>query len=158
MLESGQLNGGCQLTPRVVNRPGFAYYRFSSHWPLALGFSLAGLIYGGLHLVAWNAPFPSELEMILWRCSGVILAASGYIPLLFALYRKVNVGRWSRQHHHWRLTKLEWVSRWFCGWILRGLVSLSCLLYGATRVYLVTECFINIAHLPDSVFDVPSWS
>ena len=37
------------------------------------GFMLAGLIYGALHLVVWKAPFPSNIEKILWRSSGIIL-------------------------------------------------------------------------------------
>lgn len=31
-------------------------------------------------------------------------------------------------------------------------------LYMLFRVYLVVECFVQISHLPDSVFTVPTWS
>ena len=48
-----------------------------------LGFSLAGLVYGGLHLLAWDAPFPSHTGYKLWCASGILLASSGFICTLF---------------------------------------------------------------------------
>ena len=44
---------------------------------ILVGFSFAGLVYGGFHLLAWDAPFPSQLERTLWRGSGILLASSG---------------------------------------------------------------------------------
>ena len=32
------------------------------------------------------------------------------------------------------------------------------LVYVVARVYLVVECFINLAYLHDSVYEMPSWS
>jgi hypothetical protein len=32
------------------------------------------------------------------------------------------------------------------------------LLYAAARVYLVVECFINLAHLPEAAYQQPRWS
>ena len=44
---------------------------------ILVDFSFAGLVYGGHHLLAWDAPFPSQLERTLWRGSGIFLASSG---------------------------------------------------------------------------------
>jgi hypothetical protein len=44
---------------------------------LWIGLSFASFIYGGLHLLAWNAPFPSRPQMLLWRISAVTVAVSG---------------------------------------------------------------------------------
>jgi len=38
------------------------------------------------------------------------------------------------------------------------LVAAAILSYCLARVYLVVECFINLSHLPESVFRVPVWS
>jgi len=43
--------------------------------------------------------------------------------------------------------------------ILLDSVTLSAAaLYCLARVYLVVECFINLSHLPQSVYLVPTWS
>lgn len=36
---------------------------------------LAGLFYGALHLLAWNAPFPSGTEKLLRNISGVSIVS-----------------------------------------------------------------------------------
>ncbi|KAI4182556.1 MAG: hypothetical protein L6R41_005906 [Letrouitia leprolyta] len=43
---------------------------------VSLGVTIAGLAYGGLHLLAWNDPFSSRVEQILWRFSGLIIPAA----------------------------------------------------------------------------------
>ncbi|KAK5046862.1 hypothetical protein LTR84_007216 [Exophiala bonariae] len=55
---------------------------------ILVGFSIAGLAYGGLHLLAWDAPFSSQLEHNLWRISGIILACSGMVFTIGFLLRK----------------------------------------------------------------------
>lgn len=42
-------------------------------------------MYGGLHLQAWNAPFVSRAEEILWRFSEVVVAYTGLIAISFFL-------------------------------------------------------------------------
>ena len=61
----------------------------SENWPLALKISsedfdmtqwiifvLAGVIYGRLHALAWNTPFPSMLEQSLWRGFALVVILS----------------------------------------------------------------------------------
>ena len=47
-----------------------------------LTITIASGLYGGLHLLAWNALFASAFEQFLWRCSGALIASFG--PLLVA--------------------------------------------------------------------------
>ncbi|KAL9582927.1 MAG: hypothetical protein Q9212_003011 [Teloschistes hypoglaucus] len=42
---------------------------------------LPGVLYGALHLSLWNSAFPSSVERLLWRMSGVVLIA---VPMLVA--------------------------------------------------------------------------
>lgn len=49
-------------------------------------FALAGVLYGGLHLLAWNAPFASATQNILWRVSGIVIAASGPVVVAYFLF------------------------------------------------------------------------
>ena len=101
------------------------------------GFIISAFLYGGLHLLAWNAPFRSRTEEWLWRSSGIFIMASGLciIPLVLL----VLPGDFS--------LCLFFVLAYFLG-----------LVYVVARVYLVVECFINLAYLRDSVYEMPSWS
>lgn len=44
-----------------------------------LGITLAGFLYGGLHLLAWDATFTSVAESVLWKIASISLAASGLL-------------------------------------------------------------------------------
>ncbi|KAI4102608.1 MAG: hypothetical protein L6R37_004321 [Teloschistes peruensis] len=43
---------------------------------------LPGVLYGALHLSLWNNTFPSSVERLMWRISGVVLIA---VPMLVAM-------------------------------------------------------------------------
>ena len=116
-----------------------------------LAFTFAGLCYGGIHLLAWQAPFTSDVQHILWQISALAVTGSG--PAFLIIYT------------------LSWIRRrltYSRGWnALFGLVIFSSLLfcylalmvlYMLARLYLVVECFISFAYLPDTVFLQPSWS
>lgn len=44
-----------------------------------LGITLTGFLYGGLHLLAWDATFLSPAEAILWKIASLSIAASGLL-------------------------------------------------------------------------------
>lgn len=50
-----------------------------------LGFALVAAAYGGLHALAWNAPFPTRRELKLWRGSTVIIVSPAAMFLAFIL-------------------------------------------------------------------------
>ncbi|KAK3497360.1 uncharacterized protein B0T23DRAFT_426481 [Neurospora hispaniola] len=62
------------LKDRIGNFPRFG--EPGTRFGFCLGFSIFGFIYGGLHCVAWNAPFFTELEKILWRVSSLTITAT----------------------------------------------------------------------------------
>lgn len=126
----------------------------SGHWDIKQSFYIdwektlivsiiiSAFLYGGLHLLAWNAPFRSRTEEWLWRSSGISIMASGpyILPLLFLPPdddSKLDDFGWN----------LFIILAFFLG-----------LVYVVARVYLVVECFINLAYLHDSVYEMPSWS
>ncbi|KAL2029303.1 hypothetical protein VTO58DRAFT_108495 [Aureobasidium pullulans] len=45
--------------------------------------SVVALVYGGLHLVAWNAPFNTRIEGILWKISGISVASIGPVSIVY---------------------------------------------------------------------------
>ena len=68
---------------RLPNHPGFR--GLQKDWMLYAGLPLTGLIYGGLHCAAWNAPFPTNIEVILWRVSSVMISSTFILLLLLYL-------------------------------------------------------------------------
>lgn len=75
------------LVDRVTNFPRQRHdhpkgqHTFRTH----LGITLTGFLYGGLHLLAWDASFTSRAEADLWRLAALSLACSGLlVPITHA--------------------------------------------------------------------------
>ena len=115
---------------------------------IALGFSAAALIYGGLHALAWFAHFDTPTEQLLWRLS--VCVVMGGVPVIFAILKIETKPRRVSEFHTW----IGFVPTFL--YVLASCVLLPA--YILARAYLVVECFINLSHLPAGVYDVPSWS
>ena len=120
-----------------------------------LGFSLAGCVYGGLHLSAWNASFPTTAQRHLWHLSGLVLISSGPVMIL-----RLRVEHLTKKWGVW-----DDSNDWYCClatcpiamlWYIGLLLGYG--IYIIARVYLVVECFVMLWHLPDGVYNVPSWT
>lgn len=116
---------------------------------LLVAFTLAGLSYGALHLLAWNFPFASHAEHLLWKISGLTVAASGPVfifwKLVLFLFRKL-INPLPRQFDD------------CCVWIFVGISGVYSLLYIFARAYLIVESFISFVYLPDAAFHQPQWT
>lgn len=137
------------IVRRCKNWPNM--YRLAN-FPIALGFSAAAFIYGGLHALAWFAHFDSSTEQLLWRISACIVM--GGIPVSFVVYTSADHLYIPNSAKSRNRTELEFVTFLF----LLSLVILILVAYTLARAYLVVECFINLSHLSAGVYDVPSWS
>jgi hypothetical protein len=142
------------LTSRMIFFPDIS---------LRAGFLFAGLIYGGLHLTAWDAPFPTSVETVLWRVSASVITCSGFAYLFMVhfldiqaleLYCTGTPRREIKQKFLRAILVMEKETR-IAMWYM-ALPTLG--LYCFARVYLVVECFLSLAYLPNSTFLVPSWS
>ena len=117
------------------------------HLPIALGFTVAALSYGGLHALAWSAHFGSSTEQLLWRMSACVVMGglpSCYVMIKFARYDGALHGR-VEVIHAINVT-------------ITVLVGLIMLAYMPARAYLVVESFINLSHLPAGAYELPRWS
>ncbi|KAI4263417.1 MAG: hypothetical protein L6R42_001437 [Xanthoria sp. 1 TBL-2021] len=114
--------------------------------PLALGFSAAAMVYGGLHALAWFANFHSPTEQLLWRLSSV--AVMGGIPTLAT----INI-----IYDHLEQTFYTRYDKVVEGSIFVLFFPVA-IAYILARLYLVIECFIQLSHLPAGVYEVPEWS
>jgi len=136
------------LTRRINEWPGLGYVTlygvFLRSKSLVVGFTVAGLAYGGVHLIAWAAPFSSASEQILWRCSAAVLMASGFIfPATLVFSEDVSTHRG-------------------CTGLVRDFVFALLILlsgfYVLARLYLVIECFLELSKLPTDVYKMPNWT
>ncbi len=160
------------LKPRVKPRIDNIIYTLARN-ELWFGLAAAGFLYGGLHLVAWNASFSSRVEEILWRVAASSVTFTGLLfgPfILWAQFPAANrglAGLTNRRAEGQRIRqrKTNWIKVW--GEItLAGIVFLLMftvmpllwLTYVFSRLYLVVECFKNVAHLPMGAYKVPMWS
>ena len=117
--------------------------------PIALGFTIAALIYGGLHALAWFAYFESSTQQLLWRISACVVM--GGVPVMLVLFSAVEY--LFRHPFSPGLLRSNYLRR-----LLHVAIYMVVLAYMLARAYLVVECFINLSHLPSGVYDVPSWS
>lgn len=139
----------------------------SKSLPTAAGLTLAGICYGGLHLTAWTCQFPTNAETVLWRAASVTIMATGptiiivvfYTSTIILAYPKAN--SWMVPHdsawRHWNIPTVELIedvetATRYTLFFLWEIWYLLC------RVFIVVECFIMLAHLPDTTLEIPSWA
>ncbi|KAL8964552.1 MAG: hypothetical protein Q9197_006883 [Variospora fuerteventurae] len=140
----------CTNTPEALNLRATAgfYFLVPLLDPLALGFGAAAMVYGGLHALAWFAPFRSPIEQLLWRMSCVVVI--GGIPTSLAVCRFMFSFAF-QDWDGWGALLLIRMPRVLLAYLLVSAYVLA-------RLYLVVECFIQLSHLPAGVYDMPEWS
>ena len=126
--------------------------------PVVLGSIIGGVLFGGIHCLAWDLAFPTRIEQLLWRISSVVLAAVPLVSAPFDLYwvrlngsftevgwRKEGEGQW-----WWRVGTKG---------VLGGLLGV----YVLARLYLMVEILRSLFYLPEAAFqdtwsgNFPSW-
>jgi hypothetical protein len=134
----------------------------------------SSVIYGGLHMLAWNASFQTKTEKILWRISAPTMMGYGVLICGFALWNKPRpIAHWGTYYHDgMRVMNLHgneekgfphFVAEVLVGPLylfhnfLVAVVSCGTLLYLLARVYLVVECFLSLFHSPPGLFRQPNW-
>lgn len=112
-----------------------------------LGLTLPGLIYGGLHALAWNAALPTGAELLLWRVSVVVIATGGFAFAMSASLIDEIDKLGARKTIQ---TALETIN-------ILCLVLLV-LIYFSARAYLIVESFRALPYSPSGVYELPQWS
>ncbi|MCJ1270800.1 hypothetical protein MMC22_010697 [Lobaria immixta] len=125
--------------------------QFNSALTYYYSLGILPLIYGGIHLAAWNFDFPSHVESILWKVSSFIIM--GLIPVVVLLFLLgVFVGEYLTS---WN-TFLSVEENIEIAYVM-GLAILGFLLYGFARIFLVVESFISLRHVPIGVYAAVPW-
>jgi hypothetical protein len=129
-------------------------FRSRAGFPVVI---LCCTLFGGCHILAWNADFPSHVEHILWRVGSVSCIA---LPLMvmfsmvvedFKAWLNQMLSRWPR----------TWLKRWLRKWLapfggsifFYSFVSL----YIAVRCYLSFEAFFSLRSVSLDVYTAVPW-
>ncbi|KAI9887261.1 MAG: hypothetical protein M1823_000932 [Watsoniomyces obsoletus] len=133
------------------------------HFVRTFGFSkILAILYGGAHLSAWNAHFPTEIEKWLWRGSGIALAAAPIIYEMFELLSTPDPQMVGRCQKHLRLSERsrKAVRGVSCGLsMVPAFLSVAIFtIYPLVRVYLVAESFASLRNPPARTYETVEWT
>lgn len=64
------------IIDRSKNWPSIDVDPKTIDWSLLLAFNISGILYGGLHMLAWNAKFATDLQGGLWRLASCFSSVS----------------------------------------------------------------------------------
>lgn len=129
---------------------------------MTITMTLTFIIYGGLHLLAWQYNFNSEPERYLWRISAVVTASSGLMLITLRLAGIIDELRFNLCYKGpgWKeLSRNDEAKSRFYKYVATGIKWLSCLmavLNAASRAFLVVESFIALPNSPLSTYTTPS--
>ena len=109
------------------------------------------LVYGGLHLLAWQYNFQTNAEGIMWRAASIVTASSGLIIFLAQTWDYLD--DFYLPIHH-RLRRLRDVFSDGLGYFAIFLMGVEIL----ARSFLVIESFRALPNSPSSVYEIPMWT
>jgi hypothetical protein len=105
-----------------------------------LGLLLGSVIFGGIHLAAWNFDFPTRIEQLLWRIAS-LWCTCFFIIVPFIVYPIMRVS----YALHFPKGNITTLTRLFI------------VLYVVARLYLLVEIFRTLFFLPPSAY-VSTWA
>ena len=165
--KAGLMNG---IGRRIGNWPSKLFSFWDGYLTLDirfLTFSIAAVLYGGLHLLAWEAPFGSSAKQFLWRASGLLLVMSGPVLLLdFPLTLTIGWQNFFEEKIYESLTFLAtgvFILLEFCS-VVTFVAPLTLILGGfvmayiPARIFLIVECCLQLGRLPPGAYMTPDWS
>lgn len=107
---------------------------------------LFNMLYGAGHLAAWySSAFPTDIELWLWRCSGLMLCSVPLWGFLWIMWWKA-VGSGSKTLYLIRNGDLDIIAA-----PLFSLLLLTCIL---ARLYFLVECLASLRLLPERAYEV----
>ncbi|PSR77132.1 hypothetical protein PHLCEN_2v8040 [Hermanssonia centrifuga] len=111
---------------------------------LMITVALLTAIYGAPHVAAWDAPFATRSERVLWRSAAVVITTTGTAFGLMVPW--LNIRDIDPNMINSKAIIL--------GPLILGLICI----YPVSAVYLLVESFKQLSHLPPETYQLPSWS
>lgn len=133
--------------------------------PNAVLLFFVNMLYAGIHLIAWNFSFPTEVERLLWHVASIAIVATTFIFWMCETYQDgVRLGRWRRWRKHLGPhagneadeSGMRRPVRFIPVWEVVIMTPVS-FVYTVVRTYLVVESFVGLRSLPERAFDDIWW-
>jgi hypothetical protein len=111
-----------------------------------IGSAIGSVIFGGLHLFAWNFTFPTNIERLLWRIASLLFVSLSLlmigITVVISTLRKNKAGglREPRPHQKNSLIGIQIIVMFFV------------VLYALIRLFIIAEVIRSLFYLPPMVF------
>jgi hypothetical protein len=163
---------GFEPTTRNLNHPfhfpytdsaGSARVFMVEFWKEIVALMVLPILYGGIHLMAWNFDFPTPEEQLLWKiaCIGIPLMVPGYIlgmimgvslaGLVWYVMVSVFGSVYVRGQDITDITGATVIR------MLRRTTYVMMAIGTIPRVYIVVESFIGLRQVPIGVYWTPAW-
>ena len=104
----------------------------TASWGMSL-FLCTFLVNGGIHLLAWNAVFPSSVEQTIWRVAALVVMIA---PLSLGDARMIHGGR------HLTSARTRWLISTIAGAI-----------YVPAKLFLIVEAFASLRASPPATYE-----
>jgi hypothetical protein len=114
--------------------------------------NIAFVLYGGLHLLAWQYSFRSTTETILWKIAAVFTASSGMMALLFGFIidqLPANRAATNKLLHGLSRIVETLATTLVIAWVPINLIA---------RTYLFVESFVALPNSPPSTYQIPNFA
>lgn len=114
------------------------------------GYHLAVLLsaaYGGIHMSAWNATFPTRFELQAWRACCLFLAVGPITTFPVSL-----LATYLDEAHSRGESEVNWACM-----SSYAMTSILVLLHCCAKVFIVVESFISLRRVPIGVYWTPMW-
>jgi len=137
---------------------------------------VSGIVYGGLHALAWNAPFRNSTEQLLWRISSITIM--GYGPIFYLIVQAFVEMPFQSEDQadmffaHWVAlwtackmlfsnpsglsSEFGGVELWQTPFLVVGFILNTA--YALARGYLIWESYWSLFHAVPGVFLTPRWA
>jgi hypothetical protein len=104
-----------------------------------VGIVFGGIVFGSIHIAAWNLKFPTPIEQKLWRICSILLTT--LLPIIFLT--PILSRRFGVLYDH--------------AWIMQISNLVVGLLYIAARLFVLVEIFRTLLYLPPGAY-ISTWA
>ena len=113
------------------------------NWAFIVVFALIGPLFGAIHCLAWDAPFPTSMETLAWRICSV---ATTSLPLVEAAL--FSLDNWATANG------LKYQDSGLSAFI----IIFTIVLYAIPRITLIILAFMSLRALPADAFRTITWT
>lgn len=133
----------------------------------------ATLLFTGVHVAGWNFSFPTRTERILWRIASLVLfvvTAAFWIFETMASWKRLERWTWLylkikhpeslpafEKERNEKLDQPKEPTQLPLAWEFWSILPVA-LLYGAARLYLIVEAFMELRNVDATAFQNVNWS